>query len=182
MFAVDLIITFEHWMYVPKTGLSLAHLSRCAFFLISTLSSQDSITKNKTKLPFVSGKNYISIQLPLILSVLFFDLFVPENDDKNGRTLGPLCHKYHPLRMCGAFRAMKPPQRLAVARAQIYCINCLPLTHTTGECDSSSSCKRCHKAHHTLMQQDAAVRRKPAANAAHQVVARKKSAAFSRAS
>ncbi|CAD6999026.1 unnamed protein product [Ceratitis capitata] len=92
-----------------------------------------------------------------------------------------LCHKYHPLRMCGAFRAMKPPQRLVVARAQGYCINCLALTHTTGECDSSSSCKRCHKAHHTLMHQDAAVKRKPTANAAHQVVARKNSAAPSRA-
>ncbi|CAD7000932.1 unnamed protein product [Ceratitis capitata] len=92
-----------------------------------------------------------------------------------------LCHKYHPLRMCGAFRAMKPPQRLAVAKAQGYCINCLALTHTTGECDSSSSCKRCHKAHHTLVHQDAAVKRKPTANAAHQVVARKNSAAPSRA-
>ncbi|CAD7000973.1 unnamed protein product [Ceratitis capitata] len=88
-----------------------------------------------------------------------------------------LCHKYHPLRMCGAFRAMKPPQRLVVARAQGYCMNCLALTHTTGECDSPSSCKRCHKAHHTLMHQDAAVKCKPATRAAHQVVASKKSAA-----
>ncbi|CAD7001120.1 unnamed protein product [Ceratitis capitata] len=83
--------------------------------------------------------------------------------------------------MCGAFRAMKPPQRLAVAKAQGYCSNCLALTHTTGECDSSSSCKRCHKAHHTLMHQDAADKCKPATSAAHQVAARKKSAAPSRA-
>ncbi|XP_017478633.1 PREDICTED: uncharacterized protein LOC108368305 [Rhagoletis zephyria] len=62
-----------------------------------------------------------------------------------------LCHKYHALRTCPAFKAMKPPQRLAVSRAQGYCVNCLALTHTTGECDSPGSCKVCGLAHHTLL-------------------------------
>ncbi|XP_036320542.1 uncharacterized protein LOC118735053 [Rhagoletis pomonella] len=59
-----------------------------------------------------------------------------------------LCHRYHALRTCPAFKAMKPPQRLGVARAQGYCVNCLALTHTTGECDSPGSCKTCGLAHH----------------------------------
>ncbi|XP_036341147.1 uncharacterized protein LOC118750540 [Rhagoletis pomonella] len=46
---------------------------------------------------------------------------------------------------------MKPLKRLGVARAQGYCINCLALTHTTGECDSPGSCKTCRLAHHTLL-------------------------------
>ncbi|XP_036346371.1 uncharacterized protein LOC118755653 [Rhagoletis pomonella] len=62
-----------------------------------------------------------------------------------------LCHRYHALRTCPAFKAMKPPQRLGVARAQGYCVNCLALTHTTGECDSPGSCKTCGLAHHTLL-------------------------------
>ncbi|XP_036334915.1 uncharacterized protein LOC118745553 [Rhagoletis pomonella] len=62
-----------------------------------------------------------------------------------------LCHRYHALRTCPTFKAMKPPQHLGVARAQGYCVNCLALTHTTGECDSPGSCKTCGLAHHTLL-------------------------------
>uniref|UniRef100_W8AB51 Uncharacterized protein n=2 Tax=Ceratitis capitata TaxID=7213 RepID=W8AB51_CERCA len=62
-----------------------------------------------------------------------------------------LCHRYHALRNCAAFRAMRPPQRIAVANAQGYCSNCLALTHVTEECDSRGKCRRCKKAHHTML-------------------------------
>ncbi|XP_020712666.1 uncharacterized protein LOC110117577 [Ceratitis capitata] len=62
-----------------------------------------------------------------------------------------LCHRYHALRNCPAFRVMRPLQRIVVANAQGYCGNCLALTHVTEECDSLESCRRCNKAHHTML-------------------------------
>ncbi|CAD7001764.1 unnamed protein product [Ceratitis capitata] len=46
---------------------------------------------------------------------------------------------------------MRPPQRIAVAIAPGYCSNCLALTHDTEEWDPLGSCRRCNKAHHTML-------------------------------
>ncbi|XP_036342157.1 uncharacterized protein LOC118751438, partial [Rhagoletis pomonella] len=62
-----------------------------------------------------------------------------------------LCGQRHVLRQCRAFLAMKPEERYECARTHRYCINCLAVSHTTGACDSASSCRRCSLGHHTLL-------------------------------
>ncbi|XP_036322225.1 uncharacterized protein LOC118736242 [Rhagoletis pomonella] len=64
-----------------------------------------------------------------------------------------LCGQRHVLRQCRAFLAMKPEERYECARTHRYCINCLAVSHTTGACDSASSCRQCSLGHHTLLRQ-----------------------------
>lgn len=62
-----------------------------------------------------------------------------------------LCKENHPLRLCAEFRRMTPEIRLRTALIYRYCSNCLASNHAINECDSVIRCKRCGKAHHTML-------------------------------
>ncbi|XP_066589337.1 uncharacterized protein [Prorops nasuta] len=61
------------------------------------------------------------------------------------------CDADHPLYQCNSFIALNPQARYKAAQNNSLCINCLRPGHSISSCRSNSRCKKCSKAHHTLL-------------------------------
>ena len=61
----------------------------------------------------------------------------------------PQCQGSHPLFMCYKFKALKPPDRLKLAKEKEVCINCLKPGHTVNDCRNPRVCKtgECNQKH-----------------------------------
>ena len=60
----------------------------------------------------------------------------------------------HPLNTCGKFQGMSRHERSALVKRNGYCMNCQKAGHMASKCRSYPACKKCHKAHHTLLHID----------------------------
>ena len=60
----------------------------------------------------------------------------------------------HPLYVCPSFRAMNHSDKVALLKERKACMNCLSSGHFAKNCKSSHRCKRCQRAHHTLLHVD----------------------------
>ncbi|XP_066592940.1 uncharacterized protein [Prorops nasuta] len=61
------------------------------------------------------------------------------------------CDADHPLYQCNSFIALNPQARYKAAQNNSLCINCLRPGHSISSCRSNSRCRKCSKAHHTLL-------------------------------
>ncbi|XP_066585537.1 uncharacterized protein [Prorops nasuta] len=61
------------------------------------------------------------------------------------------CDADHPLYQCNSFIALNPQARYKAAQNNSLWINCLRPGHSISSCRSNSRCKKCSKAHHTLL-------------------------------
>ncbi|XP_025833280.1 uncharacterized protein LOC112905329 [Agrilus planipennis] len=64
-----------------------------------------------------------------------------------------ICSQGHFIHNCDNFLKLTPQQRLEAAKNSQLCINCLKSSHKTSLC-KSSSCKKCHGRHNTLLHFD----------------------------
>ena len=60
----------------------------------------------------------------------------------------------HPLYMCPTFKDMPRDGKVSVVRSNDLCLNCFKPGHFAKQCASTHKCKRCQKAHHTLLHDD----------------------------
>ena len=60
----------------------------------------------------------------------------------------------HPLNTCGKFQGMSRDERWALVKKNGYCMNCLKAGHMASKCRAQPACRKCHKAHHTLLHID----------------------------
>ncbi|XP_073835841.1 uncharacterized protein [Musca autumnalis] len=63
----------------------------------------------------------------------------------------PICQTRHSLRLCRAFLAMHPEEKMKYVRQNKICRNCLGMSHALKDCRSNSACHRCWYDHHTLL-------------------------------
>lgn len=65
------------------------------------------------------------------------------------------CHgSNHVIYNCTKFQNLNVDQRFKHAKDKGFCINCLRKGHNTNKC-TASSCRKCHKRHHTLLHLEA---------------------------
>ena len=57
----------------------------------------------------------------------------------------------HPVNTCGKFQAMSRDERWAFLKKHGYCTNCLKAGHMASKCRAPPACRKCYKAHHTLL-------------------------------
>lgn len=57
----------------------------------------------------------------------------------------------HPLYYCPKFKSSSYDERLAIVKANNYCINCLRSGHFVKDCKSSHRCRSCQRLHHSLL-------------------------------
>ncbi|KYN22286.1 hypothetical protein ALC57_05322 [Trachymyrmex cornetzi] len=67
----------------------------------------------------------------------------------------PICQEKHHISNCEEFLKRSVQDRKAEVRKKQLCINCLRAGHYIKEC-RSSSCRKCFKAHNTLLHIDQA--------------------------
>ena len=60
----------------------------------------------------------------------------------------------HPLNNCGKFLGMSRDERWELVKACGYCMNCLKAGHMAYKCRANPACRKCRKAHHTLLRVD----------------------------
>ena len=70
----------------------------------------------------------------------------------------PACKEAHYLGRCPQFQAMKVSERKRLAQAKHLCFTCLSGTHVARGCPSTSSCRSCGLAHHTLLHDETSKR------------------------
>lgn len=68
----------------------------------------------------------------------------------------PLCKGEHCLQQCSEFSKFNQAQRLEQVRKLKLCINCMKNNHIVLNCRSNSTCRKCHKRHHTLLHREQA--------------------------
>lgn len=66
----------------------------------------------------------------------------------------PCCGKRHFLYKCFKFLAMPSASKLEFINSKKVCRNCLNVGHFSRDCKSTSRCKSCHLAHHTIVHND----------------------------
>ncbi|KAJ8954618.1 hypothetical protein NQ318_003153 [Aromia moschata] len=64
-----------------------------------------------------------------------------------------VCEKDHIIYRCPVLKAKSPADRFKVVKEKRLCINCLR-PHQVKNCSSTSTCRTCHKNHHTLLHFD----------------------------
>ncbi|KAJ8935571.1 hypothetical protein NQ318_001565 [Aromia moschata] len=64
-----------------------------------------------------------------------------------------VCEKDHIIYRCPVLKAKSPVDRFKVVKEKRLCINCLR-PHQVKNCSSTSTCRTCHKNHHTLLHFD----------------------------
>ncbi|XP_074027266.1 uncharacterized protein [Leptinotarsa decemlineata] len=57
----------------------------------------------------------------------------------------------HFIYKCPQFQNKSPPERLSLAHANKWCLNCLSDRHTSEMCRSQSNCRSCFSRHHTMI-------------------------------
>ena len=57
----------------------------------------------------------------------------------------------HPLNTCGRFQTMTRDERWALIKGNGYYMNCLKAGDMASKCRAPPACRKCHKAHHTLL-------------------------------
>lgn len=62
-----------------------------------------------------------------------------------------ICKQDHLIYNCPIFLQKTPNERYAFVKANKFCTNCLGTRHNVKNCSSSSLCRKCSKAHHTLL-------------------------------
>lgn len=62
-----------------------------------------------------------------------------------------ICRKDHRLATCDKYRELSTHGRLELVRKLQYCVNCLAVSHTIKFCNSSKTCVKCHKRHHSSL-------------------------------
>ena len=62
-----------------------------------------------------------------------------------------VCTAEHPLKRCQKFLTLAPTLQWEAAVRNGYCVNCLAHQHSKGDCLSGKGCKKCGRAHHTLL-------------------------------
>lgn len=67
-----------------------------------------------------------------------------------------MCNKsdHQQFYKCPAFKSLSSKGRFDFIKSKRGCVNCLSLSHTVSQCNSSYTCKSCQKAHHTLLHLD----------------------------
>ena len=60
----------------------------------------------------------------------------------------------HPLNICSKFQGMSRDDRWALVKKNGCCMNCLKAGHMASKCRAQPACRKCHKAHHTLLHID----------------------------
>ncbi|XP_075163105.1 uncharacterized protein LOC142235730 [Haematobia irritans] len=75
-----------------------------------------------------------------------------------------LCKGNHVLKSCPKFVAMDPKARLAVAKKNGLCLNCLTFGHKMAKCSNRDSCSKCNFSHHTLLHIPKATQQNEASN------------------
>jgi hypothetical protein len=65
-----------------------------------------------------------------------------------------LCKGDHPLHKCAKFLNMDPGKRVNVAKEHSLCANCLRRGHSSHQCKNKFKCRKCNRAHHTLLHMD----------------------------
>lgn len=61
------------------------------------------------------------------------------------------CNANHSIYKCSSFLNEPPSARLQIVKDKNWCINCLHSGHRVSGCSSKSTCRHCHKSHHTLL-------------------------------
>lgn len=67
-----------------------------------------------------------------------------------------ICNGEHLNFQCTVFKKLPAMQRLEKVRAANLCFNCLRKGHRSSSCQSSNTCRKCQKRHHTLLHEDPA--------------------------
>lgn len=65
----------------------------------------------------------------------------------------PLCNENHTLCHCKDFGKMETGKRAEYVKSKYICFNCLIPGHTVKACRLPTSCRICHKRHHSLLHQ-----------------------------
>ena len=79
---------------------------------------------------------------------------IPNNGDVNCT----LCKTVqHPLYSCTRFKNLSHEDKISVLKANNTCFNCLKPGHFHKQCTSSHRCKKCQRAHHTLLHTETVV-------------------------
>lgn len=79
----------------------------------------------------------------------------------------PFCKSDHRLHLCEGFKALLVTKRIEFVKNQKLCLNCLRPNHTVNKC-FSSTCRLCHKKHHSVLHIAQDVSSSPKSNTADQ--------------
>ena len=60
----------------------------------------------------------------------------------------------HPLHSCLKFKSMSHEKKLSYLKVNEHCLNCLKIGHFVKQCKSLNRCRKCQRAHHTLLHVD----------------------------
>lgn len=109
--------------------------------------SSSTVSRVNSKSSWSSGKNNLnsyqsSIQAPQKSSA--------NHRSSSDQTCG-LCKDRHSIYLCSTFSKMTSADRLAKVKELRLCYNCLASGHSVLSCPSTSRCKMCNRAHHTLL-------------------------------
>lgn len=73
----------------------------------------------------------------------------------NHRASCPACYDaFHSLMKCEIFLKMSVSNRSAFVNAKSLCRNCLATGHMIKDCNSTKTCFKCNRSHHTLLHRD----------------------------
>ncbi|XP_014215405.1 uncharacterized protein LOC106644423 [Copidosoma floridanum] len=68
--------------------------------------------------------------------------------------LCPVCDSDHKIYGCSKFAGMSVTDRFDQVRSLNLCLNCLGKRHKSIDCQSSGSCRKCKKKHHTMLHRE----------------------------
>ncbi|KAJ8964268.1 hypothetical protein NQ317_005509 [Molorchus minor] len=69
----------------------------------------------------------------------------------------PLCKENHTLYNCSSVLSKTPMERYNFCKSSRLCLNCLSNIHDLRNCKSVSTCRPCHRRHHSLLHFEKAV-------------------------
>lgn len=100
-------------------------------------------------LPLINNKRSNKIKSPLQPRRTTSLLAKQTKNSNSGSCL--LCNEMHSLYNCSTFLSKTPQERYQLSKRAHLCVNCLSNIHSTQNCKSAMSCRKCNQRHHTLL-------------------------------
>ena len=137
---LDQDTAFE-WQKHSQSKTDVPHYQELLDFLnLRAQASETSVSDKKKKdAPPLKGSNRQ------------FTFFSTDDDGTPGKSCVLCQTNKHPLYTCAKFKSLPHDRMLSTLREHNLCMNCLRPGHFVKQCKSQHRCRRCQRAHHTLL-------------------------------
>nr|XP_034824741.1 uncharacterized protein LOC117982495 [Maniola hyperantus] len=106
----------------------------------------------ETKFRSLEMVNPTAIKEKTVLKAKSFYATTSEDSDSDSSTKTCyMCEADHNLCHCKEFRKLQPSERCEFIKNNRLCYNCMTMGHSVIRCRVPTSCKICHRRHHTLL-------------------------------